>query len=145
MKRKKNNHFSEDDAKFSFYIAPFLSSFAIFTLFGGANYNPTYNVYYTDWQARGVAGLVIAYSLIGAYDFLIKIPLRKNGKLKAKEGIKMFITSKFFYTWLFLIFYLIAIHLLWNVYTFIFSLILVIICFYFQVQFVKKYKQFIMK
>src|SRR4030042_1225348 len=131
----------KNDIVFGFYFTPFISSWSILILISGKSSWGPYSIDVIGIKARILGLMILIISLIPAFYIFYKFPKLEGGKDKVREVIYYFIKSSFFYLWLLTIVCL-FISKIFN-YFIILYIFLLIMCFKYQIDFMKKVKSFI--
>lgn len=133
------NNFNDDI--FTFYAIPFLSNFAILSIITGESKWGPYKNELNSIQVRLFGLFVLFCCIYITYSVLIKWPSTSKKDNIGKQVIKEFFSSLFFYLWVasFYLAYLINFSNS-NCLTHLLYYIFMVICFIFQLKFIKKIK-----
>jgi len=125
------------------YVIPLFSSYSLFIILKGSFYDETHEVLLKGHGATfiGIIFLLIAISMV--YDFILSVYKLKLNSQNLERIFKIVLSSPFLYIWLCLLIYPVVIYYMrYEGFKYIY-IFLLIICFYLQVKFNKKFKLFL--
>ena len=141
MKKKEeklNNNI--DDSIFNFYLVPFISSGSIYGIISGSYFDSTYKIMRSDFQSRGMSIIFLLISIYFVYVFYKEVKKAVQNSNDFKNLKNKFFKSIFFYLWIIMIIspilYIFVYSFIPKIY-FYYFIVLTIICFFFQMKFIK--------